>query len=78
MKLKKFNEEWLAGVPGKKFVLTTTSESSDHYIYFIQHPQMPTTEELQKFLVENGNDVEDGESYENIDKCVEIKDFKTL
>ena len=78
MKLKKFNEEWLAGVPGKKFVLTTTSESSDHYIYFIQHPQMPTTEELQKFLVENGNDVEDGESYENVDMCVEIKDFKTL
>ena len=44
----------------KQFVLTTTSESSDHYIYFIQHPQIPTTEELQKFLVENGNDVEDG------------------
>lgn len=62
----------------KQFVLTTTSESSDHYIYFIEHPEKPTQQELQKFLVENGNDVEDGESYENIDKCVEVKDFKKL
>lgn len=62
----------------KQFVLTTTSESSDHYIYFIEHPEKPTQQELQKFLVEQGNDVEDGESYENIEKCVEIKDFKKI
>ena len=83
MKLKKFNED-NAGMFGgsttsmKKFVLTTTSESSDHYIYFIEHPEKPTQEELQKFLVENGSDVEDGYSYENVDMCVEIKNFKTL
>lgn len=79
MKIKKFNEE--IGNPSypnphrpmKQFVLTTT-----HYIYFIEHPEKPTQEELQKFLVENGNDVEDGYSYENVDMCVEIKDFKTI
>lgn len=64
--------------PMKKFVLTTTSESSDHYIYFIENYETPTREELNKFLIENGNDVEDGYSYEGIDKCVEIKDFKRL
>jgi hypothetical protein len=64
--------------PMKKFVLTTTSESSDHYIYFIEHPEKPTQEELEKFLVEQGSDVEDGYSYENVDMCVEIKDFKKI
>lgn len=82
MKIRKFNEA-LRGdgsiknyysKPMKQFVLTTTSESSDHYIYFIEHPEMPTRE----FLVEQGSDVEDGHSYENIDMCVEIKDFKRL
>lgn len=86
MKIRKFNEN-LRGDgsiknyykrPMKQFALTTTSESSDHYIYFIEHPEMPTREELKKFLVEQGNDVEDGYSYENVDMCVEIKDFKTL
>jgi hypothetical protein len=64
--------------PMKKFVLTTTSESSDHYIYFIEHPEKPTQEELEKFLVEQGSDTYDGYSHENIDRCVEIKDFKRL
>ena len=80
MRIKKFNEDLnsQSNPHMKQFVLTTTSESSDHYIYFIEHPEMPTREELKKFLVEQGNDVEDGYSYENVDKCVEIKDFKTL
>jgi len=90
MKIRKFNEhlrgdgsiknyyEKPRGLGMKQFVLTTTSESSDHYIYFIEHPEKPTREELQKFLVEQGNDVEDGYSYENVDECVEIKDFKRL
>ena len=84
--IQKFNENGDFGDPNrnthyktmKKFVLTTTSESSDHYIYFIEHTETPTSEELNKFLVENGNDVEDGYSYEGIDKCVEIKEFKRL
>jgi len=64
----------------KKFVLTTTSESSDHYIYFIEHPTQPTDEELEKFLLEKGNDVDEDEqiSYENVDDCVEIKDFQKI
>lgn len=78
MKIRKFNEEIGPHRPMKQFVLTTTSESSDHYIYFIEHPEKPTREELQKFLVEQGSDVEDGYSYENVDECVEIKDFKRL
>ncbi len=73
--LNKYNEDLLNM---KQFVLTTTSESSDHYIYFIEHPQMPTREELNKFLVEQGSDIADGESYEEIDMCVEIKDFKRI
>jgi len=73
--LNKYNENTTSM---KQFVLTTTSESSDHYIYFIEHPQMPTREELNKFLVEQGSDVADGESYEDIDMCVEIKDFKRI
>ena len=73
--LNKYNEN---SGQMKQFVLTTTSESSDHYIYFIEHPQMPTREELNKFLVEQGSDVADGESYEDIDMCVEIKDFKRI
>jgi hypothetical protein len=84
MRLKKFNEEIgfanhpYGGVKLKQFVLTTTSESSDHYIYFIEHPNEPTSEELKKFLLENGSDVYDGECYEEVDMCVEITDFKRL
>lgn len=81
MRIKKFNEDLNSQSnphrPMKQFVLTTTSESSDHYIYFIEHPQMPTREELKKFLIENG-DSEDGYSYESVDMCVEIKDFKKI
>jgi len=73
--LNKYNEN---NSQMKQFVLTTTSESSDHYIYFIEHPQMPTREELNKFLVEQGSDVSDGESYEDIDMCVEINNFKRI
>lgn len=86
--LRKFNEE--IGNPSypnphnpmKQFVLTTTSESGDHYIYFIEHPQNPTNEELNKFLLEYGSDKseEDGEmvSYEDIDDCKEITGFKNI
>jgi hypothetical protein len=82
MRIRKFNEE--IGNPSypnntmKQFVLTTTSESSDHYIYFIEHPEKPTKDEIEKFLLENGNDIEDGYCYEGVDMCVEIKDFKKI
>ena len=84
MRLRKFNEE--IGNPSypnphrplKQYVLTTTSESSDHYVYFIEHPTRPTNEELKKFLVEQGSDTDGDYSYENIDKCIEIKDFKRI
>lgn len=75
MIIKRFNE---SNINMMKFVLTTTSESSDHYIYFIEHEKLPTTEELNNFLIEHGNDKEEGYSYEGIDMCVEIKDFKRI
>jgi hypothetical protein len=72
------NDETPAGSM-KKFVVTTTSESSDHYIYFIEHPTEPTKDELKRFLQENGSDVdEDGTVYENVDDIKEIKDFQKI
>lgn len=64
----------------KKFVMTTISDSSDHYIYFIEHHKLPTKKELERFLIENGSDVDKkaNHSYENIDMCVEIKGFKKI
>lgn len=77
MKLRKFNEHNHTNA-FKKFVLITKSESSDSYVYFIEHPQMPTSEELQKFLVEQGSDYDDEGTYEYVEKCVEIENFKQI
>lgn len=64
----------------KKFAVTTTSESGDHYIYFIEHPKEPTDAELNRFLKENANDIDpdDGTVYENVDEIKEIKNFKKI
>ncbi len=61
----------------KKFAVTTTSESGDHYIYFIEHPKEPTDAELSRFLAENANDIDpdDGEVYESVDEIEEIEEF---
>jgi len=59
----------------KQWCVTTTSESSDYYVYFIEHPTKPTKEELKKFLIEQGSDVDEGQSYEYVDDCVQIKKF---
>lgn len=61
----------------KQFVVLTTSESSDHYTYLIEHPKKPTEEELERFLAEHANDIdeEDGEVYEQVDEVIEIKNF---
>lgn len=59
----------------KKFVLLTTSQSSDHYVYFIEHPEEPTPEELETFLSEHACDKDDdGTVYEYVDSLSEIKD----
>lgn len=75
MKIKKFNE---SNLPMLKFCLTTKSESGDDYMYFIEHPQMPTDDEIEKFLLENGCDVDDEQCYENVNLLEEIKDFKRI
>ncbi len=65
----------------KKFVLITLSVSGDEYIYFIEHPKMPTRKQLQKWLAFNGNsayDVEDDYGYELVSRIEEITTFQTL
>ena len=67
----------------KKFLLVTKSESCDDYAYFIEHPEMPTSEEITKFLMKNGHDVGDYygdgiEIYEDVIFIEEITEFKTI
>jgi hypothetical protein len=67
----------------KQFVLKTTSESCDHYTYFIEHPKKPTDEEIERFLMEHAHDKEeedDGEMivYESCDSIQEITPKKFL
>lgn len=67
----------------KKFVLITHSESGDSYSYFIEHPQMPTSEEIEAFLWENACDIqedEDGERqlYEYQEMLFEITEFQRI
>jgi hypothetical protein len=59
----------------KQFVITTSSESGDHYIYFVEHPKEPTDKELERFLEEHANDKDEDEVYESVDNVEEIKDF---
>ena len=74
--LSKFNESTDDSM--RKFVVTTKSESSDNYIYFIEHPTEPTRDELKRFLRESGSDFDDERTYENIESIREIKDFQRI
>lgn len=56
----------------KKFLLLTTSYSSDHFEYFIESVNRPSDEEIYAFLAIHGNDKDDEEIYESIDKLIEI------
>jgi predicted RND superfamily exporter protein len=62
----------------KKFVITTTSESSDHYVYFIEHPKKPTHKQINEWLKENGTDIDEERCYEEIDEIEEITEFQKL
>lgn len=62
----------------RKFVLTTTSESSDHYIYTIECDHKPTGEELEAYLLGYGSDVYEGECYEYVDDLVEITEYDKI
>jgi len=59
----------------KKFILTTRSESCDDYMYFIEHPEKPTNEEINKFLMKYGSDRDGGE---NIEMLEELESFQRL
>ena len=66
----------------KQFVLVTKSESGDDYIYFIKSETKPTGEEINEFLFEHGNDVEESEGelelFEGVVFLEEIDNFITL
>jgi len=63
----------------KKFVLTTHSESGDDYTYFIEHNKNPTHKELESFLKIHACDKDDdGDVYEHVRSCIEIKEYKTI
>lgn len=64
----------------RQFVLTTTSESSDHYIHFIEHEEVPTRDEILTFLRTKGSDFDESQTYESVDELVEItpEKFKTI
>jgi hypothetical protein len=64
--------------PMRKFVVTTTSESSDHYIYFIEHPTEPTGDELERFLMAYGSDKDEDQTYEEVQDIQEIKNFQKI
>ena len=62
-----------------KFVLITKSESCDDYVYFIENEIKPTIDQLNKWLMENGSDVDEYQCYENIISITELPNtFKKL
>lgn len=61
-----------------RFVVTTTSESGDHYIYVIDHTKKPTDKELKAFLKENATDKDDDVVYEQVDTVHEIIESEVL
>lgn len=69
----------------KVWVITTRSESGDHYIYVVKHPKKPTDAELKAFLIEHSRDKEEGTCdtnagtlYEVVQDIVEIRPQKAL
>ncbi len=66
----------------KQFVLLTTSESCDHYTYFIEHHKEPTSKEIERFLKKHAIDKweDDGEISvnESCDYILEIKQEEFL
>jgi len=64
--------------PMRKFVVTTTSESGDDYIYFIEHYKEPTSEDLERFLMTYGSDKDEDQTYENVQDIKEIKNFEKI
>jgi len=56
----------------KKFLLLTTSYSSDHFEYFIEAINRPSDEEIYEFLAIHANDKDELEIFESIDKLIEI------
>lgn len=62
----------------KQFVLLTTSESCDHYTYFIEHHKEPTSKEIERFLKKHAIDKDEEEVYESCDYILEIKQEEFL
>ena len=62
----------------RQFVVTTTSESSDHYVYLIEHENEPTQDELDRFLMTEGCDYDEERTYEYVDEVLEITEFQKI
>lgn len=62
----------------KKFVVTTTSESGDNYIYLLEHPKEPSKTDLKKFLKKHATDKDDSRVYEAVEELLEITEDKFL
>ena len=58
----------------KRFLIITKSYSGDDYTYFLLHPKKPTQKDLEKFLQIHAMDKDGDEIYEEVEKCIEIKD----
>ena len=74
MKIKKVNELNINNEL-KQFAITTKSESGDYYMYFVECEIQPSHEEIDDFLLENGNDIYDGELYEEVEIIRQITNF---
>lgn len=60
----------------KQFVLITKSESSDRYLYFIEHTRKPTDKEIEKFLEVYASDKDEEQVYEHQQDLIEIEPKK--
>lgn len=81
--LRKESLEMVGSGKLKTFVLITKSESGDDYSYQIQNTVEPTSEEIEKFLLEYGSDVSTDFSgelycYEHQEMLIEIDTNKAI
>lgn len=58
----------------KTFSISTKSESGDDYLYHVRCEHEPTDEQIEKFLIEYGNDKDEDGTYENVLIVLELEE----
>jgi len=58
----------------KMFVVSTSSESGDYYLYIIKHPTKPTNYELELWLSKEASDKDNEVCYESIRDVIEVNE----